>query len=261
VLRNALNQAVRWELVVRNAASLAYSPRVEHDEPVTWTLDEARKFLDVVRDDRLAAAFLLDAATGMRRGELLGLRWQDVDLVEGTASINGAVQRLRGQGLVRTPPKTRQGRRTVAIAPMVVEALEAHRKRQAKEREFAGTRWVQTDYVFTSAVGTPIEPRNLTRRFQRLAASAGVPVTRFHDLRHFAASAQLIDGAPINAVQQQLGHSKASTTLDIYAHINQQVQRERATRMGVLLGGQPEESQLNGPPIGSPPVIEEELNA
>jgi integrase len=140
---------------------------------------------------------------------------------------------------------------------MVVEALEAHRKRQATEREFAGSRWVQTDYVFTSTVGTPIEPRNLTRRFQRLTASAGVPVTRFHDLRHFAASAQLIDGAPINAVQQQLGHSKASTTLGIYAHVSHVVHRERAERMADLMREGLGFTDPNCPPNCPPEDLEE----
>ncbi len=148
-------------------------------------------------------------------------------------------------------------RRNLAIAPLICSALLQHRARQGLERSFAGSGWVETGYVFASSTGTPMDPRNLTRRFQVLAAAVGVPKQRFHDLRHFAASVQLMDGAPLNAVQQQLGHSKASTTLDIYAHVSRVIHRERAERMAELLGAGFDSSDPNCPPNCPPGDLSE----
>jgi integrase len=220
-------------------------------------VDQARGFLHAVREDRLKAAFLIGAVTGMRRGELLGLRWEDVDLEAGVFQIKGSIQRIKGQGIVRTPPKTAASRRKLAIAPFICNALMVHRGRQLVERSLAGSKWVESGYVFTSSTGTAMDPRNLTRRFQLLAEAAGVPRQRFHDLRHFAASVQLMDGAPLNAVQQQLGHSEASTTLDIYAHVSQVVHRDWAERMADLMTEGLDLVDSNCPPNCPPEDLEE----
>lgn len=247
VLRNALNQAVRWGYVSRNVVQLTDPPKVEPAELVPWSLDEARQFLKFVEDDRLHAAFLLAAVTGMRRGELLGLRWEDVDLERGVLSVRTSMQRLSGKGLVSSPPKTAQSRRTLQIAPAICNALGRHRERQHLEREFAGEAWEESGYLFTSLVGTPMDPRNLSARFQELVKKAGVRRVRLHDLRHFAATVQLMDGAPVKAVQAQLGHSNSSTTLDIYGHVSPVVSRHMAERIAELVF--PLEGPENCPPI------------
>ena len=258
VLRNALNQALKWGFVRRNVAQLADPPRVEKRRSAPWTVEQVRTFLRAVQDDRLMPLFLVAAATGMRRGELLGLRWQDVDLEDGTLQVSGAVQRIRSQGIVRSPPKTAASERPLAIDPSLCEALARHRERQLLERAFAGSSWVEGDYVFTSRLGTPIDPRNLTRRFEKLSKALGLPQKTFHDLRHFAATVQLMDGAPVNAVQEMLGHSKANTTLDIYGHVTRGVHRARSVRMAELLGiGQTDDPSC---PPNCPPEDREEAD-
>lgn len=237
VIRNGLNDAVRWELIARNVAKQASTPRVAQRELVVWTVDEARTFLESIRQEPLEAAFIIALATGLRRGEVAGLRRQDIDLESRTLTVSGAVQRINGKGLVRSDPKTNQSRRTLPVGGLVVDALWRRRSHQKLQRAFAGERWKDTGFVFTTQVGTPIDPRKLLKTFQTLAARASVPVTRFHDQRHFFATVHLEDGTNVRVVQEALGHSTVTTTLATYSHVTAQVHRLSAERIGDLLSG------------------------
>lgn len=236
VLRVALNQALRWGLVARNAASLAVAPKLEHKGFRGLSPDEARRLLDAARGDRLEAVYAVALSLGLRMGEILGLRWLDVDLDGAALTVNQAIYRIAGKGLVAAEPKTERSRRAIFLPDGVLRALRAHRLRQLQQRLAAGSRWQDSGLVFTSGIGTPLEPRNLFRSFKALLHRAGLPDVRFHDLRHSAASLLLAQGVPMRAVMELLGHSNIGTTADIYAHVMPAMMRDMADKMDAILG-------------------------
>jgi integrase len=220
VLRQALQQALKWSLLMRNVASLVDVPRITHEPPQPYSIEEARSFLESIRGDRNEALIVTAIMTGMRRGEVLALRWDDVDFKARTLRVSSTLQRVGG-ALVRAEPKTQHSRRIIAVPPQVMVALDmlaTQRKRQLED-------------------GTPIDPRNLTRIFAGMIARAGLRPQRFHDLRHCFASLQLASGVPARVVMEQLGHTQISTTLDIYSHVTQSLHRESADRLGELFAG------------------------
>ncbi len=183
VLRAALADAERMDLVSRNVAKAVRPPSLAGEESHTLTINDARRFLALAGDDRLEALFVLALMMGLRRGELLGLSWDDIDLDARTLRIRRSVQRVGGQ-LRLVEPKTHGSRRTAPIPAFAVDAPERQRKRQADERNKAGDSWQDNGLVFASTVGTPMEPRNVTRRVQQLRGGAGLPWLRLHDFRH-----------------------------------------------------------------------------
>jgi integrase len=235
ILRRALGRAIRYGWVARNAAALADPPRLERSEIRPFSPDEARAFLRAVEGDSLEALYSLALATGLRQGELLGLRWDDVDLEAATLRVNHALQRYGGQ-LHMVPPKTARSRRVVSLPEVVVRALEAHRFRQLQDRRKAGERWRDVGLLFATRWGTPIEPRNATRSFKRVLVRAGLPEIRFHDLRHSCATLLLVQGMSARVVMEILGHSQISVTMNTYSHVSLALQQEAAARMDALLG-------------------------
>lgn len=234
VLRRALNQAVKWDLVPRNVATLVQPPRAPRAEITPLTPEQARAFLDAVRGDRLEALYSVGLALGLRQGEVLGLAWTDVDLEAGTLRVAHALQRVNGR-LELVEPKSRSSRRTIPRPATVARALRVHRSRQLEERLAAGPRWRESDLVFTTAVGTPLDSRNVTRRFQAALERAGLPQLRFHDLTHTAASLMLAQGIAPRVVMETLGHSQISLTMNTYSHVVPALQREAADRMDAVL--------------------------
>jgi integrase len=186
------------------------------------------------RGDRLEALYAVAITTGLRRGEVLGLRWEDVDLDEGTLAVRRALQRLSG-GLQFTEPKTDRARRTLALPAVTVAALRAHRKRQLEERMAAGSRWHEMGLVFSTGIGTPLDPADLNHHFRRTLERARLPQKRFHDLRHGAASALLAAEVHPRVVMEILGHSNISLTMNTYTHVVEQLKREAAAKMDALL--------------------------
>ena len=180
--------------------------------------------------------YLAPLGLGLRQGELLALRWQDVDLDAGTVTVAHTLQRLDGTPVL-AQPKTDKRRRPIAVPAPVLASLREHRKRQLAERLAAGAAWQDGGFLFCSAIGTPPYSSNVLHRFQRQLAAADLPHQRFHDLRHACASYLLAAGVPLRVVQGILGHSQLSTTADIYAHVTPELQKDAAARMGAPLDG------------------------
>jgi integrase len=234
VLRRALGQAEKWGLVARNVARLVDPPKVARPEVRPLTAEEARRLLDATRGDRLEALYSVAVAVGLRQGEALGLRWQDVDLDRGLLTVRVQLQRIGGT-LQLVEPKSPRSQRTIQLPTVVVQALREHRARQLAERLQAGAAWQEHGLVFTTSIGTPLDARNVVRHFHRLLAKAGLPRMPFHVLRHTAASLLLAQGLDLRVVQQVLGHSQIALTANLYAHVMPVLLREAAERMDALL--------------------------
>jgi len=237
VLRSALTQALKWGLVPRNAAALVDPPRVVRPNAYALTAKQARTMLEVVRGQRFEAIYMLALTLGMRRGEILGLSWADAEIESRTIRINQALQRLE-KGLAITELKTDRSRRALAMPDSVVHALKMRHARQLEERLKAGSRWQETGLIFTNPNGGPLEPITVHRDYKRLLRAAGLPLnTRFHDLRHSAASLLLSQGVQLRVIMELLGHSSISLTANTYSHVMPAAMRETAETMEKLLHG------------------------
>jgi integrase len=205
-------------LIARNPAVPAEKPKPKVREIHPWSAEETARFLEAAQGDRLYAAFVLMATVGMRRGETLGVRWDDLDLDRGALSIRRALV-LVGNKPSFSEPKTDAGRRSVPLATQTITALRAHRRTQAEERLAFGDVYVDQDLVFAQEDGSAIHPDRLLDAFHRIAAAAGLRRSRPHDLRHGWATRALEAGVPAKVVQEILGHASAMVTLDIYSHV------------------------------------------
>ena len=187
ILRMALAQALKWQLVPRNVAALTDAPKVERFTTHPLTQVQARQLLTAAQGDRLEALYCVALSLGLRQGEALGLRWEDVDLDAQTLRVAVALQSVGGKRVL-SRPKTATSCRTLTMPAALIGKLREHRIRQLEEQQLAGTRWRDHGLVFASTVGTPMIPRNLVRSFKALLERAGLPDVRFHDLRHSCAS-------------------------------------------------------------------------
>jgi integrase len=218
-LHKALADAVRWGRIPRNPADDADPPRPAAVEMSIWNPEQLRVFIGSVRLDRLFAVWFLAATTGMRRGELLGLRWSDIDLEAGTASVRQIRTVARYEVLTLTP-KTDNGVRTIALDPETVSALRAYRVRQIEERLAFGSSYRESHgLVFTWPDGSPIHPERLSAMFKRHCARSGLPAIRLHDIRHSYVTALLGQGVPLKVVSQRIGHASPVITMTIYQHV------------------------------------------
>ncbi|MFC7988475.1 tyrosine-type recombinase/integrase [Streptomyces pilosus] len=240
VLRSALQQAIREELIVRNVARIVETPTVESKEVRPLDAGDVRLLLKVARPHRLYALWLLLISTGLRRGEVLGLTWSDVDLSAGTLRVRRNVQRIRRE-LIFGTPKTMRSVRTVSLPQRCVRALAEHRERQERERKVAGEKWQPAPgqpagLVFTTSTGRVTDPRSLNRMLTILCRDAKVRRVRVHDLRHTCASLLLAQGVDARTIMETLGHSTITMTLDTYAHVMGTTLRAAADRMDDALG-------------------------
>lgn len=224
---------MRWRMVGRNAAALTDPPRVPHREVHPFSPEQARSFLDSLQGDRLEALYTGALALGLRQGEALGLKWEDLDLEAGTLQVNRALQRFDG-AYHFVDPKTEKARRTIALPAFAIPPLRAHRQRQLQERLQAGADWVDWGLVFSTTRGKPLDGSNTTRRFQALVERAGLPRQRFHDLRHGAASLLMAQGVHPRVVMEILGHSQIAVTMNLYSHVVPSLQRDAANLMDAL---------------------------
>jgi integrase len=238
VLHGAFAEAVRWGLVPRNVVTLVRPPRKTHVEVVALTVKEARALLAAAAGTRFEVLFILALKTGMRRGELLALHWEDVDLDKGVLQVRGTLRRTR-EGLKIGTPKTAASRRKVVLSPSSVAALRRHRARQQQERQAAGDLWQDFGLVFPNTLGRPMEPRCLLSDVYRpLLRRAGLPAITFHTLRHTAATLLLAEGEHPKVVQELLGHAQVSITLDRYSHMTPRLMSNAAALMDRLLDGE-----------------------
>src|SRR5918997_1796954 len=236
-LHKALSQAVSDGIVPRNAAHVK-APRPAPEEIRPLSEDEARAFLDAARQsgERFEALYVLAITTGLRRGELLGLRWDDVDLELGTLRVGRALVREGGRHKVGET-KTRRGRRQINLTPWTVNARKAHRKRQFEERMRLAETYRDHSLVFSTSVGTPVNPENLVNRsFKPLLEKAGLPKIRFHNLRHTCATLILGRCVHPKLVQELLGHATIAMTLDTYSHYLPSMGDQAAGAMGNAFG-------------------------
>ncbi|MER8236856.1 site-specific integrase [Streptomyces sp. NPDC094049] len=233
VLRTALSAACREELIVRNVAKLVEPPRAVVRDLSPWSLDETLDFLAAARRDPLYAAFVLAIATGLRRGEIVGLRWNDIDLENRVLLVRQQVQRRRGI-LYNDETKGRRSR-AIPLPAICLAPLRWHRMRQKATYEAAGTEWTATGYVFATRTSRPVEPRNVHRSFVRVSEAAGLRPIRLHDARHGCATLLTAAGVAPRVVMEILGHSQISLTMDVYTHVVQDTQREAISHMDRLL--------------------------
>jgi integrase len=234
VLHHALEDAVRMNLVPRNVTSLTKPPRVEKHEMQVYSPEQVDTLLTTAKGHRLEAMFALAVSTGMREGEIIAMRWPDVDLDKGSMQVRRGRQRTL-KGYVDGNPKTDSGRRTIRLTRTAIEALRAHHARQLRERLRLGEAWHDHNLVFPSLVGTPLEGSNLLRTYYRVVAKAGLPRIRFHDLRHTAATLLLSQHVPAKVVSEMLGHANIAITLDLYSHVLPDMQEQAAAAMEDIL--------------------------
>lgn len=236
IVGRALADAVEWGLLPRNPARSAKPPKERTKEMTVWTAQEVHRFLDAMRGDRLYALWALLLTTGLRRAEVAGLRWSDVDL----EAARIAVQHTRvtvEYKVQESEPKTARSRRSVALDLPTVDLLRRHREAQLEERLVAGPLWQESKLVFVREDGVGYHPQRITQMFQRLAGEAGVPVIRLHDLRHTAATVALAAGVHPKVVQERLGHTSIGITLDTYSHVVEGMQDDAAARVGSIIFG------------------------
>lgn len=234
-MRSALSYAVHMQYVPYNAATEVRVLAPERKEMKVWAPEQAGRFLDVARHHAYHPLWDLALNTGMRRGELLGLRWDDIDLERATLAIRRTVEPVRGGLTVQRPKNGRE--RLIELDATGVAILREHRARQGERRDKLGDTWEDPEIVLATNVGTYVTPTNVTRAFIDLVARAGVERIRVHDLRHTAATLMLLAGTPIKVVSERLGHASIQITLDYYAHLLPAMQRESAEKVRRLLAG------------------------
>jgi integrase len=237
IVHRALRDAVKWGRLARNPADAADPPKAtaaSRPESTTWTADQLRTFLERTRTSRFSAAYHLIATTGLRRGEALGLRWPDLDLDAGRASIRQTVIAIKHTVMISTP-KTAKGRRTVTLDSGTVAALREHRARQAAERLLMGAGWRDNDLVFCHPDGTALHPERFSRGFLETVARIGLPRIRLHDLRHGWATLALQAGIHPKVVQERLGHANIGITLNTYSHVMPGMHEDAAERVAALI--------------------------
>jgi integrase len=236
VLHRALSYAQRRGLIGNNVAKLVDPPKRQRREMQSLSPEQARRFLDAVRGNRFEALYVLAISTGMRQGELLGLRWRDVDLAGRSLRVTGSIQYVRGHGLGLSSPKTRSSRRQVMLSQIAVDALDRRKEAQKQERTRSGDKWQDTDFVFTTRDGKALYATNIKSSFCKLLVACGLPRIRFHDLRHTAATLLLGQGVHPKVVSEMLGHASIGITLDLYSHATPTIQREATAAFDRLLG-------------------------
>ena len=224
IISSALNLAKEQKLIYSNPAEACALPKVEHREMKTLPVEQLTSFLREAKETGVYEMYYIELATGLRRGELLGLKWDDIDMTNGTIRVQRQVARIDGE-IVEAPLKTKNSYRTVSIGADAIEVLKEQRKKVDREIE----------YVFPSPNGGPISPDSVLNMLHRVLERAGLPKIRFHDLRHTFATLALQNGVDIKTVSGMLGHFSAGFTLDTYAHVTTSAQKEAANTMGNVL--------------------------
>jgi integrase len=235
VLKQALGQAVKWELLTRNPADAVDPPKAERGKMQTYNLDQTAELLEAMLPTRMFVPVVLAVLCGMRRGEIVALRWRNVDLAAGSLAVVESAEQVKTKVRYKTP-KSGKGR-TVALSAMVVEELRTHRLRQSEELLKIGVRLSEDTFLVAQADGTPLQPDSLTQDWFRKLERTSLPRIRFHDLRHAHATHMLASGVHPKVASERLGHSKIGITLDLYSHVIPGMQEDAAARVDAALQG------------------------
>lgn len=230
LLNQAFDQAVRWSLIKVNPVKNAKPPKVKSEEKITWTVDEVNRFLNLIKNSSMEIPYLLAIFTGMRRGEVLGLKWDDVDFENKKIRIKRSLCFVSGKGLIFKEPKTKKSKRQISISQHVVNVLKKHKQKQEFQKEKLGTQYQDNNLIVCTDDGKPLDPRNLLRQFYRLIEEANVPRISFHDLRHTHATILMQQGENPKVVSERLGHSRVGITLDLYSHVSDDLQEQAAEK-------------------------------
>ncbi len=235
VLHEALDRAVKWDLIHRNPVDAVDPPRpAKHDAPAL-TVDQVNAIIREASTTPYGGVVQVAVMTGLRQGEVLGLRWADVALDRAVLSVRQSAQRLPGEAISFRQPKTHRSQRPVSLSPALVAFLRAHRLSQLEHRLLLGAAYDDHDLVFATALGTPIDAGNLRRAWTAIAAAAGLRGLRFHDLRHAHATLLLSAGVHPKVVSERLGHSSVTLTLDTYSHVLPSMGLEAAAKLDTML--------------------------
>jgi integrase len=235
VLHKALQTAVKWGLVSRNVADGVDVPRARRIEMQTWDEDDVARFLEAAKDSPYYALFYTALFTGMRRSELLALRWCDVDFIFSQVSVSRSLHQLRDGSYVFTQPKSAKSRRTIALSPSANLTLKEHKDKQGVQRSMLGISLKDDDLIFSTVERKPLRPNTVSRAWTIMAARSGLKVIRLHDARHTHASLMLKQGVHPKIVQERLGHATIAVTLDTYSHVAPGLQEAAAAGFDKLV--------------------------
>lgn len=238
----SLTQAMKNGIIIKNIAKLAEKPKIEETEIEFFTFDEQKQFLSHTSSHRFGFAYEFCLATGLRQSELIGLRWEDYDEFRGTIRVRNTLMRQRnfsGEGtnktaMVEGKPKTKKSNREIPLPGKIVEKLKLHREKQDDERKEAGTAWKESGLIFTSEIGTNIEPRKFNLVFHRILKSAGLSIRGIHSLRHSFSTRAIEAGFDIKTLSELLGHEDVSTTLNLYVHSSDDEKKKHMQKMNAL---------------------------
>ncbi|GHO86440.1 tyrosine-type recombinase/integrase [Dictyobacter formicarum] len=231
ILSAALNDAVRWHRIALNPCKHLTAPRAQRTEIKYLTHEQAMQLVEAAKGYRIEQIILLAVSLGLRKGEILGLRWDDIDFDQGILTVRRTVSYIPPHDgelhmYLETDPKTATSKRTIILPTFIQEALKAHRAQQLQERLKAGKEWEQHNLVFCSMLGKHVKPSSLRTQFKGALQKANLPDIRFHDLRHSAATILLSMGVNVKVIQELLGHANISITLNIYSHVTPTMQRD-----------------------------------
>jgi len=246
IIREALEQAVKEGILSRNVADSTSPPVITTKQMQLLTESELLTFLDKAKGDRLYAAYVMVAMTGLRRGELLGLCWDCVSLEQGVITVKRELLALNEGLLLQENTKTKSGKRSITLTDDSIRELKAYKKRQAQEKLLSGVAYQDNDFVFCKEDGTALNPKDFTKRFQRLLKAAGVPIVRLHDMRHLHATLLLQRSIPAKLVQERLGHRSVKMTLDLYSHVTLEMKEMAAESLNGFLSKEKSPAKTQG---------------
>ena len=238
-IHKALGQAVIWRMIIANSADAVELPKIEKKEMLAWDTIQVKNFLTAVKGHRHYALYLMAFSTGMRQSEILGLRWQDVDLNKGIVAVRQGLHYAKGKFEFKEP-KTKKSKRTITLPPGTVKALKEHDRQQKeaymKLKEKSKEKYTKKceEYpglIFRSKVGTPINPRNLIRHFEKVQEGLDMPSLTFHEIRHTHATLLLQAGEHVKVVSERLGHATVAITMDLYSHVLPNMQAGAADKI------------------------------
>lgn len=235
LLHKALDDAIKLDLVVRNVTQAVDAPRAPRREMATLSVAQLNALFETAQDERFHALWIILGVLGLRIGEAMGLKWQDIDFARGTLAVQRALQRQRnGVGLVFVEPKSETSRRSLLLPDIVTAALRQRREQQTVERKTAGAGWQEHDLVFATVFGEPLDPSRINYYLDQTLERANLPKIRVHDLRHTCATIHMQNGVPGPTVQRWLGHSNIALTLGTYSHVTVDMLRDAASRMDTV---------------------------